>query len=84
MSNKYRITIALKQPLDDDTILLGRRKTLSLREIPKSFYSQHSRLIVVGIYGLRKEARERERLLAGHLIPKFSVTPVSRGWKCVF
>lgn len=82
MSDKDRITIALKQPLDDDTILLGRRKTLSLREIPKSFYSQHSRLIVVGIYGLRKEARER--LLAGHLIPKFSVTPVSRGWKCVF
>lgn len=57
ISNKYSTT----QPLDYCSILLGQRKTLSLRNTKGFLFSTFqgcSRLIVAGIYGLRKDKRD--------------------------
>ena len=68
-NNKYRITMALKQPLNSYNILLGQRKNFVLEKNQRVFFvfSTFQRflllIVMAGIYGLR-----RERLLAGHLI----------------
>ena len=63
MTNKYRITIALWNNLWIITAFYWDKKELCPWEIPKSFFIPNipASVTVSGIYGLRKEKRERER-----------------------
>ena len=62
MTNKYRITIALWNNLWIITAFYWDKKELCPWEIPKSFFIPNipASVTVSGIYGLRKEKRERD------------------------